>query len=139
MKKIVFLTLLLLAGFQLNAQYERILPLYADSSEYKLVMRTEEHINDRYESRDNLTVRVKGDTSVIFYNDYGDGLISRLMIPYSIYSILSGFEETIVGRACEKPECTYSILFEIGTYRLRVPIDILEAEQLSSLMLELEK
>lgn len=131
--------LFFLIALNASAQYERILPMFADSNEYKLVLRTEEFINDRYESRDNLTVRVKGDTSVVFYNDYGDGLISRLMVPYSIFDVLSHFEETIISRACEKPECTYSILLEIGEHRLRVPIDILDAEHVSSLMLELEK
>lgn len=139
MKTVGLFLLIFLCASNVRAQYEPILPLFKDSSAYKLVLRTEEHINDRYESRDNLTVRVNGDTSVVFYNDYGDGLISRLMIPYSIYDVLAAFESNILTRLCEKPECTYSVLFEIGEHRLRVPVDILDAEQVSSLMLELEK
>jgi hypothetical protein len=139
MKRASLFLLHCFCAFNTSAQYQPILPLFKDSSTYKLVIRTEEHINDRYESRDNFTVRLNGDTSVVFYNDYGDGLISRVMIPYSIFDVLTRFEDLIISRACEKPDCNYSILFEVGDFRLRVPVDILDAEQVSSLMLELEQ
>lgn len=120
-------------------QYESIIAPYADSSAYKFVLRTEEKLDDRFVALDNMTIKANGDTCKVYYMHYGDGLVSSVMIPFSVFSNFAAFEKKVINSACEKPECTYSILIEAGEDSLRVPIDILYLEMLSSFMLELER
>lgn len=130
---------LLFSGFPSFAQYESILAPYSDSIRYKFVLRTEEKLEDRYIALDNMTIKAMGDTCKIYYMHYSDGLVSSVMIPYSVFSAFVDFEKKVINSACEKPECTYSILLEANDKTLRVPIDILYLELLSSFMLELER
>ena len=120
-------------------QYESILTPYADSSTYKFVLRTEEQLDDRYVALDNMTIKADGDTCKVYYMHYGEGLVSSSMIPFSVFNHFAAFEKKVINSACEKPECTYSILIEAGDQQLRVHIDILYVELLSSFMLELER
>ncbi len=136
--KLLFIFLLL--SLPVSAQtYESIITTYADSTVYKVVIRTEEKVDDRFVALDNMTARVTEDTAKVYYMNYGDGLVSSIMIPYSVYDDFLKFEQKVISKACEKPECSYSVLFEVGDQQLRVPIDILYVESLSSFMLELEE
>ena len=104
----------------------------------RIVIRTEEKVNDQFIAIDNLTIKVSGDTSKVYYMNYGDGIVSSMMIPFPVFKKYIAFEEAVSGYECLSKDCKYSILIEIGEERRRYVIDILHLEAVSSLMLELE-
>lgn len=139
MKKI---TLLLLSILSLSTSYAQdsilFMSEFENSSIYKLVIRTEETINNEFIAVDNLTVKVQNDSTRVYFMSYSDGMVSSLMIPYSVFDNFLEFEKTIQSNQCKSGECPNSILFESGEKKKRYPIDILFVESLSSFMLELE-
>lgn len=104
----------------------------------KIVIRTEEKLDDRFVALDNMTIKISGDTSKVYYMNYGDGLVSSVMIPFPVFERFVNFEKKIQGYACKSEPCTNSVLIEIDQQNVRYPIDILYLEALSSFMLELE-
>lgn len=139
MKTLLF-PLLFFAAFRVSAQEDTLLlSRFSDSVNYKIVIRTEEKIEDRYIALDNMTARVTDDTTKVYYMHYSEGLVSSVTIPYSVYRQFLAFEQKIRALTCDKPECNHSVLFEIGSAAVRIPIDILSLESLSSFMLELEQ
>lgn len=138
--KIILLNILCLTlSFTALSQKESILKDFKDSSIYKIVIRTEVLVDNEYIAMDNLTARVTEDTVKIYYMHYGNGDVSSLMIPYSVYDQFLAFEQSIIDEEYSKPEPTnYSIKFEIGSRELRIPIDILLLENLSNFRFSLE-
>ena len=116
----------------------KIIPIYKDSSTYKLVIKTMNYTGERDVAQDNLTFKFKNGETKVYYIRYGDMLISSLTIPYSIYDRLVQFEDTVNSVDCKKKSCTDSILIEIGDNSYSVSIDVLDEELVSNLMLELE-
>ena len=116
----------------------KIIPIYKDSSTYKLVIKTMNYNGEKDIAQDNLTFKFKNGETKVYYIRYGDMLISSLTIPYSIYDRLVQFEDTVNSVHCEKESCTDSILIEIGDNSFSVSIDVLDEELVSNLMLELE-
>lgn len=123
--------------FGTSQEYTRLMKSCADSSEFKIVFRTEEDTGIREVTVDNMTVLVKGDTTHLYYMRYGDGLVSKLMIPYNITDQLIDLENEIISRAC--PEgCEYSVRINLGEESERIPIDVLSTELISTFMLNQE-
>ena len=115
-----------------------IISSYIDSTEFKIVMRTEKENDSRYVALDNMTIKVKGDTTLVYYIRYGDMMISSLTIPFPIIESLVVFEDKVHSLACTSSDCVETLLFDDGINQIRIPIDILNEELLSNLMLELE-
>lgn len=130
---VLFLPLL---GF--GQEYDRLMKSCSDSSEFKIVFRTEEDTGLRQVTVDNMTVLVKGDTTHLYYMRYGDGLVSKLMIPYNITDQLIELEDQIISKACPAEGCEYSVKIDLGEKSERIPIDVLSVELLSTFMLNQE-
>jgi len=134
-----YLTFLLFAlSFCTMGQSEDIIAPHAGEKEVKIVVRTEEKLEDRYIAIDNLTIKVFGDSSKVYYMNYGDGMVSSMMIPFPVYDKYIAFEESLKEYHCLSETCKYSVLVEVGETSKRYIIDILHMEAVSSLMLELE-
>ena len=116
-----------------------IIETYKDSALYKLVIRTEYLVDDNYVALDNFTARVTEDTVKIYYMRYGDGMVSSLMIPFSVFDKFIEFEQKIIEADNFKLDSPYSVKFEIGSLELRVPIDILIVDNLTNFMFSLEE
>ena len=120
-----------------SQEYSRLMKSCADSSEFKIVFRTEEDTGIREVTVDNMTVLVKGDTTHLYYMRYGDGLVSKLMIPYNITDQLIDLENEIISKACAEG-CEYSVRINLGEKSERIPIDVLSVELISTFMLNQE-
>ena len=120
------------------SQMEDIIAPHATDEVVRIVIRTEEKLEDRYVAIDNLTIKVSSDTSKVYYMNYSDGMVSSMMIPFPVYDKYIAFEESLKEYSCLSDVCKYSILIEIEDRSKRYEIDILHVEALSSLMLELE-
>ena len=118
--------------------FDRLMEACSDSTEFKIVFRTEEDTGDRQVTIDNMTVLVKGDTTHLYYMRYGDGLVSKLMIPYNITVQLIELENEVISKACDAGECEYSVRIDLGEKSERIPIDVLSVEMLSTFMLNQE-
>jgi hypothetical protein len=117
-----------------------ILSSYSDSIEYRIIMKTQEKINDQYIALDVFTIKAYLDSTKVYYVRYGDMLISSLTMQYSIIDRIIEFEQKVNSLACiEEDHCTNRILIEGTSNAYTVPIDVLHEELLSNLMLELEK
>lgn len=129
----------LMLSFSTSAQEDTsiILP-HENDKVVKIVIRTEEKLEDRFIALDNMTIKINGDTTKVYYMNYGDGLVSSVMIPFPVFERFVNFETKIQGYACKSDPCANSILIEIGEKTRRYPIDILYLESVSSFMLELE-
>lgn len=138
MKTIVFLSAILLSPFAIIAQDSLLINEFENATTYKLVIRTENKVDDRFVALDNLTAKISNDTAKVYYMNYGDGLVSSLTIPFSIFDDLKAFEQKVSEYGCQEDPCSHFILFEIDDKSIRYPIDILHAESVSSLMLALE-
>lgn len=138
MKTIVLFCLLIVPLIGVSQDDKKVVAYYKDSTHFKLVIKTEESNGDRNIALDNLTARVKGDTTVVYYTHYGDMLISSLTIPYNVVDKMIEFESQVIERACKTENCTHSIVFKVGDKELRIPIDDLDQELVSSFMLKLE-
>lgn len=121
-----------------SQEYNRLMKSCADSTEFKIVFRTEEDTGIRQVTVDNMTVLVKGDTTHLYYMRYGDGLVSKLMIPYNITDKLIELEDQIIEKACPSEGCEYSVKVDLGDRSERIPIDVLDVELLSTFMLNQE-
>ena len=133
---ILFILFLPLFGF--SQEYDRLMKSCQGSEEFKIVFRTEEDTGIREVTVDNMTVLVKGDTTHLYYMRYGDGLVSKLMIPYNITDQLIALEDQIIAKACEIEGCEYSVRIDLGDRSERIPIDVLNVELLSTFMLNQE-
>ena len=111
----------------------------ADSSEFKIVFRTEEDTGLGQVTVDNMTVLVKGDTTHLYYMRYGDGLVSKLMVPFNITEQLVELEDLIISKACKPEDCEYSVRIDLGEKSERIPIDVFNVELLSTFMLDQEQ
>lgn len=139
MRLYLFFILILCTRFTFAQDLEPRLSQYDDSTHYKLVFRTEQYNGDRFIQLDNLTARVNGDTTKLFYTRYGDMMISSLMIPYNIFEKFLTLEASIFSGKCpEANDCEYSLLITTGTYEQRIPIDEFHTELLSTFMLNEE-
>lgn len=116
-----------------------ILVRYKDSTNYKLVIRTEVLVEDDYVAMDNFTARITDDTVKIYYMRYGDGMVSSLMIPFPVYKELLDFEQKTIAASNGEAKSEYSIKFEIGEAELRVPVDILLIDNLTHFVFSLEE
>lgn len=140
MKAFVITSLIFLLSHVSFAQADTsIVHYFKDSTSYKVVIRTESLVNNEYIALDNLTARVKGDTTNVYYMNYGDGMVSQMMIPYPTYEDFLAFEQRVNSFRTSDSKTTYSVKIEIGNKHLRIPIDILHLEELSSFMLKLEE
>lgn len=132
------LVLIALPFMGFSQEYDRLMKSCEGSDEYKIVFRTEEDTGLREVTVDNMTVLVKGDTTHLYYMRYGDGLVSKLMIPYNITEQLIDLEDQIISKACEAEGCEYSVRIDLGDRSERIPIDVLSVELLSTFMLNQE-
>lgn len=132
----LILILFPITGF--SQEYTRLMKSCEGSEEYKIVFRTEEDTGIRDVTVDNMTVLVKGDTTHLYYMRYGDGLVSKLMIPFNITDQLIALEDQIIAKACEIEGCEYSVRIDLGDRSERIPIDVLSVELLSTFMLNQE-
>lgn len=89
---------------------KNIIENYKDSSTYRIVLRTEKNSGDRQVVQDNLTFKVKNDTTTIYYMNYIDGTVASLMIPYLVLDRFIEFEESLPGLVCSTDNCQYSIV-----------------------------
>lgn len=121
-----------------SQEFTRLMKSCADSSEFKIVFRTEEDTGVREVTVDNMTVLVKGDTTHLYYMRYGDGLVSKLMIPYNITDQLIDLENEIISKSCKIEGCEYSVRIDLGEKSERIPIDVLSVELISTFMLNQE-
>ena len=131
-----------LSVFTLNSAYgqdfECLMAEYSDSTNFKIVFRTEEDNGDRMVALDNLTILVNGDTTDLYYLRYGDGMVSQLMIPWSIMEELIELENQFISKACAEEKCDYSIRIEVNGRSERIPIDVLQSDMLAEFMLNQE-
>ncbi len=125
--------------FSIAQESAQLLPRYKDSTQFKVVIRTEKKIDDRHEALDNMTIKVGPEETKVYYIRYDDGMISSLTFPWSINELLIKFEEDVLAARCTSNECIESIRLEIGEETIRVPIDVLNEEMLSTFMLKLEE
>ena len=134
--------LIFLSVFSVNQvfgqDFERLMAEYSDSTDFKIVFRTEEDNGDRMVALDNLTILVNGDTTDLYYLRYGDGMISQLMIPWSIMDELVELENQFISKACKKENCEYSMRIEVNGKSESIPIDVLQSDMLSEFMLNQE-
>ncbi len=128
---------LLLPFLGTSQEYTQLMKSCADSTDFKIVFRTEENSGIRDVTLDNMTVLVKGDTTHLYYMRYGDGLVSKLMIPYNITDLLIDLEKEIISKACPEA-CEYSVRIDLGDKSERIPIDVLSVELISTFMLNQE-
>lgn len=112
MKSLLFLVLL--SSALSFAQDGGIIAKHKNDAELKIVLRTEEKLEDRYVQVDNLTIKVTGDSSKVYYMNYSDGMVSSLMIPFSVFDKYIKFEENLSEYHCLSDVCKYSILVEAG-------------------------
>ena len=138
MKKILFIASMFLSSGILFGQDSLLIDAFENVETYKLVIRTENKVDDHFIALDNLTAKISNDTARVYYMNYGDGLVSSLTIPFSIFDDLKEFEQKVSEYGCNEDPCTHFILFEIDDKTMRYPIDILHSESVSSLMLALE-
>lgn len=131
--------LLLFSNISFGQKNMNVIKPYADSSEVKLVLRTEKYSGDRHVVQDNLTFKIHNDTTQIYYMNYIDGTVSSLMIPYSVIDRFIDFEESIIGIECPYDNCQYSVVFANGPDEQRVYINASQMYMLEELMLELEE
>ncbi|MFZ9029564.1 MAG: hypothetical protein ACO2Z9_11145, partial [Crocinitomicaceae bacterium] len=73
----------------------------------------------------------------LYYMRYGDGLVSKLMIPYNITDQLIDLENEIIAKSCSDA-CEYSVRITLGEKSERIPIDVLSVELISTFMLNQE-
>lgn len=138
MNRLLQLITLLLSFSAFAQEDDRIIPPHENDQIVKIVIRTEEKLEDRFIALDNMTVKISGDTTKVYYMNYGDGLVSSVMIPFPVFERFVNLESKLEGYACKSDPCANSVLIEIGEETRRYPIDILYLETLSSFMLELE-
>lgn len=138
MKRLFPLLFLLLSISAFGQESNSIISSHENDQLVKIVIRTEEKLEDRFIALDNMTIKISGDTTKVYYMNYGDGLVSSVMIPYPVFERFVHFEDKIIGFECKSQPCPHSILIEVGQESRRFPIDILYLEAVSSFMLELE-
>ncbi len=138
MKALILLFSLIGSVHSFGQDSHSIIKEYKDSAVYRLVIRTEVFVNDKYVAMDNFTARVTADTVKIYYMRYGDGMVSSLMIPFPVYDKFIDFEQKMIEGGTLVSSNEYSIKFEIGELELRVPVDILFIDNLTHFMFSLE-
>ncbi|TNE72392.1 MAG: hypothetical protein EP333_07740 [Bacteroidetes bacterium] len=137
MTKFFHLHVLLLSVFSFGQESD-LIDAHREDSELKIVIRTEEQLEDRYVAMDNMTIKIYGDTTKVYYINYSDGMVGSMMIPYSVFDRFVKYEAALKTYDCATDPCKNSVLIEIGEEAKRYPIDLFHVESLSSLMLELE-
>lgn len=81
----VLVTLLSFSGFSQTEELNNSsTPILADSSEYRLVIKTMEFKGDRDIAMDNMTIKWNGEQKRVFYTKYGDTMMSNVTIPFGI-------------------------------------------------------
>ena len=138
MKHYLLLLLMGMTHMSFSQSTPSIFKNYEDSASYKIVFRVEKYDGDRYIALDNLTIKAKGNDTKVYYMRYGDGLVSSLLIPELILEDIKTFERKIYDNKCGD-NCELNVLIEIGTKKIRVPIDLLQEEIVSNFMLFLEQ
>lgn len=136
--KLFVLFVLLFSSLVTVGQSDEVIAPHINEKEVKIVIRTEEKLEDHYVALDNMTIKVNADTSKVYYMHYGDRIISSVTIPYPVFDKFINYEQSLKEYTCLSEPCLNSVLIEIGTTSKRYPIDILHVESLSSLMLEFE-
>ncbi len=138
-KPLILYFLLTLTSTFSFSQSERLFPSYLDSTEYRIILKTQEKNGNEFVTLDVFTIKSYKDSTKVYYVRYGDMLISSLMMEYSILDEMIAFEQTLSELACtEKTNCPNRILIEGASKSYSVPIDLLNEELLSNLMLKLE-
>ncbi|MFT5777228.1 MAG: hypothetical protein ACI837_000159 [Crocinitomicaceae bacterium] len=113
---------------------------YSDSTNFRIIIKTQNKVEGDFITLDVFTIKGYEDSTKVYYIRYGDMLISSLMMEYSILDKLVAFEEKANSLACiEEAQCINQILIEGASNSYTIPMDILNEELLSNLMLELEK
>ena len=112
---------------------------YKDSSSYRIVIKTQNFNGTEDIALDNFTIKFKNGQTKVYYIRYGDMLISSLTIPYSMLDRFEEFEKQVRDVECKSDDCKDSILFDDGIRKIVIPIDVLNEELVSSLMIELEQ
>jgi len=141
MSKLLTLTyILLISIFHSFSQgsVTEIFKNHENSARYKIVMKTQNFNGTEDIALDNFTIKFNDGETKIYYIRYGDMLISSLTIPYSMLDRFKEFEKQARSVECSE-NCPDSILIDDGTNNVVIPIDILNEELISNLMLELEQ
>ncbi len=125
----------ILSTSSFSQEFQGIIEQYKDSSTYKIVIKTQNYNGTEDIVLDNLTIKFKEGETKVYYIRYGDMLISSVTIPYSVLERFVEFEKQVNALACEKDGCTVSILFNDGITKKVIPIDLLNEELVSSLMI----
>ena len=136
---LTLLFIISISTLSIGQEQDLLLSNFKDSTQFKAVIRTEKKIDDRYEALDNMTIKVSPEETKVYYIRYDDGMISSLTFPWSINELLVAFEQDVYSVRCTSNECVESVSFEIGENLVRIPIDVLNEEMLSTFMLKLEE
>jgi hypothetical protein len=115
-KSLSLLFLLTFASAFSFPQSELLFPNYIDSIEYRIILKTQEKIDNEFVTLDVFTIKSYKDSTKVYYIRYGDMLISSLMMEYSILDDMITFEQKLNEFACEEgANCPNRILIEIIT------------------------